>query len=805
MLVRPTGTPDYLITIFRNAVPVWVGNQRLYIPSPCAMIWPPGEPQQFGMASPWSYSWLHAGGQFLHELMRQYGVPMLTPLPLPESAMVEGLLGMMQHELQVQIPHEHILTNAMEIFILSLMRENRTASDGTSRIPAVFTELKRYLDRHFAAPVTLASLADRSAMSTSAMRYGFKRYFGRPPIEYLIQVRMSHACELLQNHTLRISEVAAQVGYDDPNTFAIIFRRHFGISPRSYRASLRGDVFREQFLHETYTWELAKLLEEGWLPVTDSDFTSAPLLDTHWRCEQYLYDQAPFEITPCDPHFTTKGLEFPQQNRWTQLRWVTPCAEETKLECDIRNTSPDGLNLAFSLSGDLRTGYRLRLYGWHQADLETIAYGRGEVLHHGQMQLDPDASRYRVTLWRSGSTITAEINGQHILTYHDALPLHGPEHRTFAVGRGKGAGGACIHRLRVFMRREARYVDVLEPGRVLLRYGNHEESSAWFQQVATTYQEPSIVQEAEYLSALAMLAGNRADSDMALAAICADPSHLYRRQALREQALQYAKSGEIARAVAALREIATYPPTDDTIQQVLDRLFAHCRNSSDAPALATILPELASLPLTSLNLSKLGLTNLAMITGLSLTSLECSSNYLTSIASVRAMPLQQLYCGENCLTHLHPLQGMALHSLRCHDNQLTDLAPLAGMPLTSLSCWANAISDLTPLQGIPLRELACGHNTITDLSALREMPLEALSCDHNRITDLSPLHGSPTLRDVSCASNHLTSLEPLQGCALSSLTCGDNPIRDLSPLAGMPLEVLIATPAESAPASPLSQ
>ncbi|MHB9131540.1 MAG: helix-turn-helix domain-containing protein [Armatimonadota bacterium] len=807
-LVRPTGTPDYLIAIYHDSATTGDGNRPLSSSFPCALIWPPGEPQHFGLVSPWTYSWLHAGGPFLHEMLQQYQAPMMTALPLSPSrlATVERLLTLLQDELQSENPNERILLNTTENIVVSLMRERRDACEGSFFVPAIFTKLKHYIDTHFHEDVTLIDLADHSAMSVSMMRHEFKRFFGLPPIEYLIQVRLRRACELLQNYALRVGDVAAQVGYDDPNTFAIIFRRHIGASPRTYRANMHSETFREQFRGEAHAWELAKLLKEGWELVTDCDFTDASSLEDQWQCEWYLGDDvAPVavEFSASSLACTADGLEFSRQFRWVQLRWIGPGAEETKLECTVLNTSPYGLNLTISLSGDLQNGYRLRLYGWHQINLETIARGRSEVLQQGKMTLDQHADAYRVTLWRSGNIIAVEIDGQRVLTYCDALPLHGPAHRTFAVGRGLGPGGAGIRRLRAFMRREPRYVDVLEPGRVLLRCGNHEEGAAWFRQVMTTYREPDIVQEAQYLLALAIPAVNRQEKDSALATICAMPTHRFRRQALHDLAMLRADAGEVIAAMAVLQEVAALPQTDDTLRLAFDRLLGHCRVTPDTPILAEVLSALASMPLTILNLSRLNLASLDAIRGLSLTSLRCDRNILTDLTPLCGMPMQLLYCGGNSLSDLTPLRGMPLHSLECVENRITDIEPLTGMSLTTLACSGNSIQNLAPLMGMQLHELNCGQNDITDLTPLQGMPLVSLACNANRITDLAPLHGSSMLRDLYCSENQLTSLEPLRECRLERLACDQNPISDLTPVAGMPLETLACNACSITDLSPL--
>ena len=55
------------------------------------------------------------------------------------------------------------------------------------------------------------------------------------PQEYLIQVRLSKAKELLRQTDLPINTVAREVGYEDQMSFSKIFKKRIGISPQQYR------------------------------------------------------------------------------------------------------------------------------------------------------------------------------------------------------------------------------------------------------------------------------------------------------------------------------------------------------------------------------------------------------------------------------------------------------------------------------------------------------------------------------------------------------------------------------------------
>ena len=189
---------------------------------------------------------------------------------------------------------------------------------------------------------------------------------------------------------------------------------------------------------------------------------------------------------------------------WTNLRWEEESDEEVRVEVTVVNTPPDGPNLAIALSGDIMTGYRLRVAGYNHLELETIRHGYWEVLYHLAATLDPTVPSYTLTLWRMENEFVATLNGQRIMTYYDPYAPYGPAHRTFALGRFWESGNAAITLLRVFTRQKALAGDVLAPGRVMLTKGYQADARQWFRETLQETTERAVREEARFLLALTL-------------------------------------------------------------------------------------------------------------------------------------------------------------------------------------------------------------------------------------------------------------------------------------------------------------
>lgn len=92
------------------------------------------------------------------------------------------------------------------------------------------------LERHYDTPITVEALSRQVALSPYHLIRAFRNTYQQTPHQYLIDVRVAKAKELLRNSTLPITEVCAAVGYESLGSFSTLFRNLTGLSPRAYRA-----------------------------------------------------------------------------------------------------------------------------------------------------------------------------------------------------------------------------------------------------------------------------------------------------------------------------------------------------------------------------------------------------------------------------------------------------------------------------------------------------------------------------------------------------------------------------------------
>jgi DNA-binding response OmpR family regulator len=84
----------------------------------------------------------------------------------------------------------------------------------------------------------VSALAGLVNMSRSTLLRKIKTVTGLTPLEFIRNIRMKHACRMLKDTNMSISETALSVGYYNRKYFTTCFKEEFGITPSEYQKKL---------------------------------------------------------------------------------------------------------------------------------------------------------------------------------------------------------------------------------------------------------------------------------------------------------------------------------------------------------------------------------------------------------------------------------------------------------------------------------------------------------------------------------------------------------------------------------------
>lgn len=100
----------------------------------------------------------------------------------------------------------------------------------------VITRAEEYVKQNFCDPnITLITVAGFVHMSPAHFSTVFSQTVGKPFISYLTGLRMEKAKKLLVSGDMKLSDIAMEIGYNEPNYFSHVFRKTVGLTPKEYR------------------------------------------------------------------------------------------------------------------------------------------------------------------------------------------------------------------------------------------------------------------------------------------------------------------------------------------------------------------------------------------------------------------------------------------------------------------------------------------------------------------------------------------------------------------------------------------
>ncbi|PPF66076.1 AraC family transcriptional regulator [Rathayibacter tritici] len=86
-------------------------------------------------------------------------------------------------------------------------------------------------------PWSIETLASSLSISRASLARRFHDSVGLPPITYLTQWRLALAADMLADPQLTLTAISQRVGYRSPFSFSTAFKKHYGVSPQTYRTT----------------------------------------------------------------------------------------------------------------------------------------------------------------------------------------------------------------------------------------------------------------------------------------------------------------------------------------------------------------------------------------------------------------------------------------------------------------------------------------------------------------------------------------------------------------------------------------
>jgi two-component system response regulator YesN len=170
-----------------------------------------------------AYSWFLKMIYKILEIFSEFGfAELIADIDMP---MISDKLNMLSSLKQLREFCLNLINNIFKEY-------NRNIRNMDSK---VIQKAKQYIAKNYGNRIELEDIAQCIFLSPAYLGILFKRETGQTFTEYVTDVRIKKAKELLQKIELNISDIAQKVGYKDARYFIKVFKRLVGITPSEYR------------------------------------------------------------------------------------------------------------------------------------------------------------------------------------------------------------------------------------------------------------------------------------------------------------------------------------------------------------------------------------------------------------------------------------------------------------------------------------------------------------------------------------------------------------------------------------------
>jgi len=237
---RHRGTDDTILIHVLSGTGWLEARERQQIFAGEYVVIPSNRPHAYGAddTDPWTIEWAHfqgASAAAFGALLGATDAP--RTLRLDERGIGIPSISLLYEWLERGCTHANLLRSVAHLRSALTALHIAQLTDPGKRSEEAVRQSAEWMRDHLECHPPLSSLVKKAGLSLPHYCSLFRRLTGYPPMEHFQRLRIQRACQLLDTTSLRVSEVAALLGWQDAFYFSRCFRKATGKSPKTWRSN----------------------------------------------------------------------------------------------------------------------------------------------------------------------------------------------------------------------------------------------------------------------------------------------------------------------------------------------------------------------------------------------------------------------------------------------------------------------------------------------------------------------------------------------------------------------------------------
>lgn len=189
---------------------------------------------------PWEYAWIGFDGTMVPLLLentcfRNSCIYRCPDSPDAKESAAQKVLAALQ---TFHGGNNHSISLAGDVLKLFGLMQEESVSSSESYSKQYLAKAKEYMENNFSYHIRISDIASFVGIDRTYLYRLFMEEEHLSPKQYLFQLRLRNATNMLRDPRYTVTEIAYSCGFKDASAFCNYFKKAMGVTPRKYRPDL---------------------------------------------------------------------------------------------------------------------------------------------------------------------------------------------------------------------------------------------------------------------------------------------------------------------------------------------------------------------------------------------------------------------------------------------------------------------------------------------------------------------------------------------------------------------------------------